>query len=85
MPNESEIVYNVPEVTVFLSGKLLNDVTELLSADKWTGSGSVGVSECERSCIARPPCPTFDMPKKNLKFKKKKKKKKKIKIKIKIN
>lgn len=53
---------NIPDVTVFLNGILLKEVTELLSADKWTGSGNVGVSECERSCIARPPCPTLDIP-----------------------
>lgn len=35
------------------NGKLLNDVTLLLSADKSTDGNGVGVSECERSCTAR--------------------------------
>lgn len=49
----------LPEVNVFLNGKLLNDVTLLLSADNATDGNKhgVGVSECDRSCIARPPAP----------------------------
>ena len=47
-------INNLPEVTDFLSGKSRNVVTLLLSTDKSTeGNGEVGVSECERSCIAR--------------------------------
>lgn len=49
---------HVPDVRVFRSGRLLNDVTLLLSALRSTeGSGSVGVSEWERSCNALPPAP----------------------------
>lgn len=47
----------LPEVKVLRRGKLLNDVTLLLSADKATDGNGVGVSECERSCITRPPVP----------------------------
>lgn len=46
-----------PEVTVFLKGKLLSDVTLLLSADRATEGKGVGVSECDLSCMARPPAP----------------------------
>lgn len=46
-----------PEVTVFLNGKLLKDVTLLLSADKATEGKGVGVSEWDLSCIALPPVP----------------------------
>ena len=52
----------VPEVRVLRSGRLLNDVTLLLSALRSTdGSGSVGVSECERSCNALPPAPGWSL------------------------
>lgn len=46
-----------PEVSVFLNGKLLSDVTLLLSADRATEGRGVGVSECDLSCIALPPAP----------------------------
>lgn len=46
---------DLPEVRVFLKGRLLSDVTLLLSADSATEGSGVGVSEWERSCIARPP------------------------------
>lgn len=39
---------------VFLRGKLLREVTELLSALSATEGRGVGVSECDLSCIARP-------------------------------
>jgi hypothetical protein len=49
---------DIPEVRVLRSGRLLRDVTLLLSALRSTdGSGSVGVSEWERSCSALPPAP----------------------------
>lgn len=38
-------------------GKLLREVTLLLSADRATDGRGVGVSEWERSCIALPPVP----------------------------
>lgn len=49
--------FYLPDVTVLRSGRLLNDVTLLLSADSATDGSGVGVSECDRSCIARPPAP----------------------------
>lgn len=52
----------LPEVTVFLRGMLLNDVTLLLSADKSTDGKGVGVSECERSCIPTPTPPPTTRP-----------------------
>jgi hypothetical protein len=53
---------DVPEVRVLRSGRLLSDVTLLLSALRSTdGSGSVGVSECERSCSALPPAPGWSL------------------------
>lgn len=48
---------SLPEVRVFLRGKLLSDVTLLLSAESATEGNGVGVSECERSCMALPPEP----------------------------
>lgn len=48
---------SLPEVTVFLNGKLLKDVTLLLSADRATDGKGVGVSEWDLSCIALPPAP----------------------------
>lgn len=47
----------LPEVRVFLKGRLLREVTLLLSAERATEGNGVGVSECDLSCIARPPEP----------------------------
>lgn len=44
----------LPEVTDLRKGKSRNVVTLLLSTERSTdGSGGVGVSEFERSCMAR--------------------------------
>lgn len=40
---------NVPEVIVFLNGRLLSEVTLLLSAERSTDGSGAGVSEWERS------------------------------------
>lgn len=47
----------LPEAIFLRNGKLLSDVTLLLSTDRSTDGNGVGVSECERSCTARPPLP----------------------------
>lgn len=43
----------LPVIGCFRNGKLLKDVTLLLSMDKSTGIGAVVPSECDRSCTAR--------------------------------
>lgn len=52
---------NSPDVSVFRRGKLLNEVTLLLSAERATDGSGLGVSECDRSCIALPPAPLLEL------------------------
>lgn len=49
-----QIIY-LPEIIFLRNGKLLRDVTLLLSTDRSTDGNGVGVSECDRSCTGRPP------------------------------
>lgn len=43
----------LPVIGCFRNGKLLKEVTLLLSMDRSTGIGAVVPSECDRSCTAR--------------------------------